>query len=119
MRRALPFIGLALFFAAAAALAGGIQIASTTAYHYQLSGCDGGTSLTLPGSTDGTKFRYVMTVSGELTYLCIPDAGCASGGQPFASGLTAEFDISSTVPVSCRSATTIGQVDFSLLVPGS
>lgn len=111
MKRAL-YVAVAVVLGALAATAGPKLRPNSTNGYYDLPACDGGVTATLAGGS------YLLSVTNETTWLCVGDAGCATAGQPLASGFTANLDFDAQ-PISCRSAASTGDITLTLRAPGT
>lgn len=115
MKRALALaVVLGIAFGA---LAAGARLAPTATYHYDLTNCDGGVGVTLPGGD------YLVAYKDEGVYLCVNDAGCAVGGQWNPANLVLRLNFGGangdSTAVSCRSDAMTGDVSLNLIVPGT
>jgi len=113
MKRALPTLAALLVgLTAGAVLAVGPRLAPTATYHVDLTNCDGGVNATLSAGDYYTAFK------DEGVYLCVGDAGCASGGQWNPNNLVLRMSFLDG-PISCRSDGMTGDVSLNLIAPGT
>ena len=101
---------LVSLFLASVALAGlpGIILNPNSTYDFADCASGGSSSLNLPSGT------YLLTVTDSDVFICFAST-CAAGGRKFPQGTVMGIAIgSSGSDISCRSAASTGDVQFTL-----